>query len=84
VFIALMCAIGLFASWLGTLCWNQASRRLPSAIAGQLIVFETLAALGYAYALRGTPPPALTLAGVGLLIAGVVVAVRIRPVPVAG
>src|SRR5262249_32342210 len=24
VFVGLMAAIGLFASWLGTLCWNQA------------------------------------------------------------
>ncbi|MDP4770925.1 MAG: EamA family transporter, partial [Limnohabitans sp.] len=41
-FIGLMMAIGLFASWLGTLCWNAASQRLPTALAGQLIVFETL------------------------------------------
>ncbi|MCK7493363.1 MAG: hypothetical protein MZW92_19665 [Comamonadaceae bacterium] len=25
-----MFAIGLFASWLGTLCWNEASQRLPT------------------------------------------------------
>ncbi|WP_313918699.1 DMT family transporter [Tahibacter sp.] len=79
VFIALMCAIGLFASWLGTLCWNQASQRLPTAIAGQLIVFETLAALGYAFALRSHAPSLLTVIGIALLIAGVVLAVRIRP-----
>ncbi len=79
-FIALMVAIGLFASWLGTLCWNQASQRLPTAVAGQLIVFETLAALAYAFLLRGHVPPPLTLCGIALLIAGVVWAVRIRPV----
>src|SRR6185312_9622697 len=45
LFVGLMAAIGLFASWLGTLCWNEASQRLPTALAGQLIVFETLAAL---------------------------------------
>jgi len=44
-FVALMLAIGLLASWLGTLCWNEASQRLPTTLAGQLIVFETLAAL---------------------------------------
>jgi hypothetical protein len=49
-----MFAIGLFASWLGTLCWNEASQRLPTALVGQLIVFETLAALAYALLLRGT------------------------------
>ncbi|HET6552626.1 MAG TPA: DMT family transporter [Dyella sp.] len=81
-FVGLMAAIGLFASWLGTLCWNAASQRLPTAMAGQLIVFETLAALGYAFALRGQMPGALTLAGIGLLVAGVAWAVRIRPRPV--
>lgn len=75
-FVLLMLASGLLASWLGTLCWNAASRRLPTALAGQLIVFETLAALGYAYALRGHWPPAPTLAGVALLVAGVWWALR--------
>ena len=75
-FLLLMFAIGLFASWLGTLCWNEASQRLPPALSGQLIVFETLAALGYAFALRGRWPSAETLAGVALLVAGVVWAVR--------
>ena len=81
-FIGLMAAIGLFASWLGTLCWNAASQRLPTALAGQLIVFETLAALAYAFMLRGRAPGPLTLTGIALLIAGVAWAVRIRPRPV--
>jgi len=75
-FLGLMLAIGLFASWLGTLCWNQASQRLPPALAGQLIVFETLSALAYAFVWRGQMPPLLTLAGVGLLMVGVTVALR--------
>jgi drug/metabolite transporter (DMT)-like permease len=75
-FLGLMLAIGLFASWLGTLCWNKASQRLPPALAGQLIVFETLAALAYALALRGQWPQPLTLLGVALLMAGVVIALR--------
>ena len=75
-FIGLMLAIGLFASWLGTLCWNESSQRLPPALAGQLIVFETLAALAYAFAWRGQWPQWLTLLGVGLLLAGVMTALR--------
>ena len=51
-FLLLMFAIGLLSSWLGTLCWNEASQRLPPTLAGQLIVFETLAALAYACAAR--------------------------------
>jgi drug/metabolite transporter (DMT)-like permease len=78
-FLGLMFAIGLFASWLGTLCWNEASQRLPPSLSGQLIVFETLAALSYAYFLRGRAPELETLAGVALLVAGVVWAVRTQP-----
>ena len=81
-FIGWMLVIGFFASWLGTLCWNVASQRLPPALGGQLIVFETLAALAYAFALRGQAPEALTLAGIVLLVSGVVMALRRgRPVP---
>jgi drug/metabolite transporter (DMT)-like permease len=82
-FVGLMLAIGLLASWLGTLCWNEASQRLPTTLVGQLIVFETLSALSYAYLLRGSAPEPETLAGVALLVAGVVWALRVRPEPMA-
>ena len=78
-FIALMLVTGLLASWAGTLCWNEASQRLPPGLAGQLIVFETLSALAYAFVLRGHMPPPLALAGVVLLVAGVAYALRARP-----
>ncbi len=80
-FVALMFAVGLFASWLGTLCWNEASQRLPTTLVGQLIVFETLSALAYAFALRGQMPEPATLAGIALLVAGVLWALRVRPEP---
>lgn len=82
-FLLLMFAIGLFASWLGTVCWNEASQRLPPSLAGQLIVFETLAALSYAYVLRQQWPQPQTLAGIGLLVAGVMWALRTKPEPLA-
>ncbi|HEU4460356.1 MAG TPA: DMT family transporter [Methylibium sp.] len=82
-FVLLMLAIGLFASWLGTLCWNEASQRLPTSLAGQLIVFETLAALAYAFLLRGVWPAPATFAGIALLMAGVAWALRVKPEPLA-
>ena len=82
-FVALMLAMGLLASWLGTLCWNEASQRLPTALVGQLIVFETLSALAYAYLLRGEWPGLATSAGIALLVFGVLRAVRLRPAVVA-
>ena len=80
-FLWLMLALGLFASWCGILCWNQASKRLPTALAGQLIVFETVAALIYIFWWRGEWPQGLTVAGMVLLLLGVWLALRIRPVP---
>ncbi|TDM08201.1 MAG: EamA family transporter [Ideonella sp. MAG2] len=80
-YVSLMLTIGLCASWLGTLCWNEASQRLPTTLVGQLIVFETLAALSYAFVLRGQWPDATTTLGVSLLVAGVLWALRVKPEP---
>jgi len=76
LFVGLMLAIGLLASWLGTLCWNRASQLLPTSLAGQLIVFETLSALAMGFAWRGEWPPAGSWLGIALLVAGVVLGVR--------
>ncbi len=78
LFLFLMIAIGLLASWLGTVCWNQASQRLPTSLVGQLIVFETLSALTYTFVWRGTWPQAQTILGILLLISGVMLALRNR------
>lgn len=76
MFIGLMLALGICASWLGTLLWNRASQRLPTTLAGQLIVFETLSALLYAFVWRGTMPGLPVLLGVMLLCAGVALGIR--------
>lgn len=81
LFIALMVAIGLFCSWLGALCWNEASQRLPTVLVGPLIVFETLAALAYTFLLRQSWPSAIVVYGVLALVAGVIMATRIKPEP---
>lgn len=75
-FIVLMLTIGLCSSWLGTLLWNQASQRLPTSLAGQLIVFETLSALLYAFLWRGALPGPQVLAGIAMLCFGVILGMR--------
>lgn len=75
-FVALMLLLGFLASWLGTLWWNRASQLLPASLAGQLIVFETLAALTYAYLVRGAPPHWSAGIGIAVLIGGVIAGVR--------
>jgi drug/metabolite transporter (DMT)-like permease len=79
VFIGLMIAIAVLCSWVGALCWNVASQKLPTVILGPLIVFETLAGLVYTFILRKEFPPLLTVSGIALLIVGVVIAVRAKP-----
>ena len=79
VFIGLMITIAVLCSWVGALCWNVASQRLPTVILGPLIVFETLAGLLYTFLLRQEMPPMLTLSGITLLVIGVVIAVRSKP-----
>ncbi|WP_044181377.1 DMT family transporter [Phytobacter massiliensis] len=79
VFVGLMLAIAVLCSWVGALCWNIASQRLPTVIVGPLIVFETLAGLLYTFLLRQSMPPLLTLCGIALLVCGVVMAVRAKP-----
>jgi drug/metabolite transporter (DMT)-like permease len=76
-YVGLMLAIGLLASWLGTLCWNQASRLLPTSLSGQLIVFETLTALAYGFMHRALWPEPWTWAGIALLLAGVLAGTRV-------
>lgn len=79
VFIGLMIAIAVLCSWVGALCWNVASQKLPTVILGPLIVFETLAGLLYTFILREEFPPLLTVSGIALLIVRVVIAVRAKP-----
>ncbi len=75
-FIGLMLTLGLCASWLGTMLWNKASQHLPTSLAGQLIVFETLSAMLYAFVWRGAMPTVPVLAGIVLLCSGVALGLR--------
>lgn len=75
-FWLLMTVIGFAASWLGTMLWNIASKNTPTALTGQLIVFETLAALAYAYLVYQRAPSGFEIAGILLLVLGVIVGVR--------
>lgn len=76
LYLGMMLAIGLLASWLGTLLWNRASRLLPTALSGQLIVFETLAALLYAFLWQAQWPSGTVALGILLLVCGVMLGVR--------
>lgn len=76
-FVLMCLLLGLAASWLGTLLWNKASHLLPAALVGQLIVFETLAALLYAFVWYSRWPTPAEAVGIALLILGVIAGVRV-------
>jgi drug/metabolite transporter (DMT)-like permease len=68
--------LGMLVSWGGTWLWNAASMRLPTSLAGMLVVVETISGVAYVYLARGQWPPALQLVGFAVIIAGVLIAVR--------
>ena len=73
------CAV--LGSWLATALWNAASKRLPLTLSGQLIVFETLFALLYAFLWRQAAPSLLEAAAILLVIGGVLWSMRQHGTP---
>jgi drug/metabolite transporter (DMT)-like permease len=75
-FAGLIGAMALFCSVLGNGLWNVASRALPLALTGQMIVFETIFASLYGYLWEGRWPTSLEALALALLVAGVVMCAR--------
>jgi drug/metabolite transporter (DMT)-like permease len=77
------CSLGcaLLGSWLAMALWNAACKRLPLTLSGQLIVFETLFALLYAFLWRQAGPSALEAAAIVLVIGGVLWSMRQHEAP---
>ncbi|WP_212742005.1 MULTISPECIES: DMT family transporter [unclassified Sphingomonas] len=72
LFAAVSVGVALFASILGNALWNRMSRLLPLTLAGQMITFETLFALLYAFAWEHRGPTALEALAFVLVVASVV------------
>lgn len=75
-FVQISLWVGIGATWIATWLWNRASQALPTALAGQLLVFETVFGLAYAFVLENKAPPLLAWGGMALLFAGVVLGIR--------
>ncbi|WP_431046888.1 DMT family transporter [Streptomyces sp. P1-3] len=74
--------LGVLVSWVGTVLWNRSSGLVPISIAGQLAVVQVIAGLIYVFTWDGRMPPLLELAGIALLIGGVLLAIqRTRKTP---
>jgi len=70
-FGGVVAGVAIFASILGNAFWNRASRLLPLTLTGQMILFETLFALLYAFIWERRLPSGLETAAMVLLVAGV-------------
>ncbi|MET0948708.1 MAG: DMT family transporter [Pseudomonas sp.] len=64
--------VALLSSVVGGACWNQASRLLPLALSGQVLVIETLAALVFGFVWEHRLPDGYELVAIALLLIGVV------------
>ena len=51
-YVLLMLFAGICCSWLATALWNMCSAKLPTALVGQLLVFETIFSVLYAHIQR--------------------------------
>lgn len=77
-FLSMIAGLALLCSWLAGLCWNEACQRLPTVIASQLVVFETLAGLAYAFIYRQALPGIEIWLGAVCLMAGILFAINAR------
>ena len=74
---AMLCVLAGFGStWLATILWNVASRRLSASLCGQLIVSETLFALLYSFAWDGRWPTPGQLCACALFTFGILASIR--------
>ena len=63
--------LGFLCSWVGGFFWNKASRALSMALAGQLLIFETIFGLLFVYCITKEMPPFLECCGIILLLIAV-------------
>ena len=71
-FAGVVTGVAILCSVIGNGFWNYASRALPLALVGQMIVFETVFAALYGFLWEQRWPTMLEAAAVILLVAGVI------------
>lgn len=80
-FVAWALVMGLAGSWFATWCWVIASRRLPLALAAQLIVAETVFGLAYGFMFEARFPTSAEAIGATMQFAGVCSAIAVFTKP---
>jgi drug/metabolite transporter (DMT)-like permease len=60
--------LGFFCSWVGAYLWNRASLYLPVALAGQMMIFETIFGVLFVYLVQRKLPPFYQCIGILILL----------------
>ncbi|KAF1017346.1 MAG: Inner membrane protein YtfF [Stenotrophomonas maltophilia] len=81
LFWAIGAGVAVVASIIGNAFWNRASRLLPLTLTGQMIVFETLFALLYAFAWQWRWPTLLEALAIVCLVGGVLLCAHAHRAP---
>lgn len=71
LFIFLLLVAGIACGWGGMALWNLMSARLPVALSGQMIVFETIFSVIYTLIYRKQAPDWTLVLGLIILLVGV-------------
>lgn len=69
--------LGVIVSWMATAWWNKISRHLPTTLAAQLLVFETISSLTYGYIVDHIIPQPVILLCVAVVLIGIVLGIRV-------
>lgn len=77
MFICVMLIAGLACGWGGMALWNMMSARLPVALSGQMIVFETIFSVIYALIYKQQAPGWTLVVGIVLLLSGVSISLKV-------
>lgn len=77
VFVLWMILLGVGCSWIGNALWNQMSRRLPNVLIGQMLIFETAAAVAYGCLWQGEWISMPAFFGIALQLLGISLTVRL-------
>ncbi len=66
--------LGIICSWLGNVWWNLASNKVPMLLLSQLLIFETIFGMLFAYLVEYRFPSLMEFAGISLLLIAIIYA----------
>lgn len=75
-FILGSCILGILCSWVGSFLWNRASIHLPTPLAGQLTIFETIFGVIFVYLVDWKLPSILEVVGIVILLVAIVYGIK--------